>query len=63
MTAMSKKTKFQRVAIRWRKKRGLSMTAAARRLDVPYITWQSWEYGIHEPTGLARALIIARLSR
>lgn len=55
--------KFAKLARRWRKQRKLSMVDAAARLGVPYITWQSWEYGLHTPRGLALELITAKLSR
>src|SRR5215831_6600742 len=61
--AHRKPTSFQREVKRWRKKRGLSMAAAARELGVPYVTWQTWEYGRHEPRGLACQAIIEKLTR
>ena len=56
-------TTFAKLCKRWRKKRELSMAAAARALKVPYITWQSWEYGKREPRGLSRKLIAAKLAQ
>ena len=60
-TTKTKDTGFSRLAVRWRKRKGYSMVEAASRLGVPYITWQSWEYGLRAPKGLARALIVKRL--
>jgi DNA-binding transcriptional regulator YiaG len=57
------KPTFAALVRRWRKHRKLSMVGAADRLGVPYITWQSWEYGLRTPRGLARQLIVAKLSR
>ena len=54
---------FAKLVRRWRKRRKLSMVAAAEKIGVPYITWQSWEYGLREPRGLALDLITAKLSR
>ena len=41
----------------WRVRLGLSRAEAARRLPVPYRTWENWEAGTYEPPDyLYRAL-------
>ena len=43
--------------------RPLKMAKAARRLGIPYRTWQDWEYGKHQPRGVAKRLLLAMLQR
>jgi DNA-binding transcriptional regulator YiaG len=54
---------FAQALRRWRKAQGgITKAEAARRLGVPYRTWQNWELGINEPRGLARRLILESLA-
>lgn len=46
---------FPTVLRRWRRKRGLSQSQAARLLGVPVKSLQNWEHGRNEPRSLARA--------
>jgi DNA-binding transcriptional regulator YiaG len=39
----------------WRETRKLSKAAAARKLGVPYRTFQDWEYGNRTPRGFRPA--------
>ena len=48
-------TPLPEILRRWRRKRGLSQSQAARLLGVPVKTFQAWEHGRNEPRTLARA--------
>jgi len=56
------KPTFAEIVRRWRETRKLSKVEAARALDIPYRTLQDWEYGARTPRGIARRLIIRKLS-
>jgi DNA-binding transcriptional regulator YiaG len=47
----------------WRTERKLTKAAAARRLKIPYRTFQDWELGTHTPRGIARRAIMEKLAR
>ena len=46
----------------WRRKLKLSQAQAAAKLGVPIDTLQNWEQGRNEPKGLAREMVIQRLT-
>ena len=60
---MSEPTSFADQVKAWRARHDLTLEAGAKRLGVPYRTLQEWHTGRHEPRGLARRLILARLKR
>lgn len=47
----------------WREARGLTKADAARKLEIPYRTFQDWELGNRTPRGFALRAIISRLKR
>ena len=53
--------KFAGTVRRWRRLRELTQRDAAKRLGVPYRTFQAWELGARTPRGIAKWLIVARL--
>jgi DNA-binding transcriptional regulator YiaG len=48
-------TTFPATLKRWRRRRGLSQSQAARLLGVPVKSLQNWEHGRNTPGTLARA--------
>jgi len=57
------KQSFPKLLRAWREARGYTMVDAAKRLDIPYRTWQDWEAGLHAPRGFALRMITTRLTR
>ena len=57
-----RKPKFADIVRDWRESRNLSKVQAAQRLGIPYRTFQDWELGNRTPRGIARSLIIRKLS-
>lgn len=54
---------FRAAVRRWRQQLGLTQPEAAKRLGVPFRTFQAWELGARTPRGIAKRLIIATLSK
>jgi len=53
---------FKTLVRRWRLRHKLGQRDAASLLGVPRRTFQDWEYGRRTPLGLARDLIVQKLT-
>lgn len=47
---------------RWRKLKGLTQKAAAKRLGLSYRTFQNWELEVRIPSAVAQEAVMARLA-
>jgi DNA-binding transcriptional regulator YiaG len=54
---MASRPKFSSLVKKWRTAQQLTITEAARRLRIPYRTFQDWELGNKTPTGIRRLLL------